>query len=239
MRTAVSGSDGSYRFRISQPGRYTVVIELTGFQKVSNDDVLVLLGRTFTVNAQLQRRQCLETVNVTAAERQIDLKSVTLSPQRHRRRIRPHSESAHVPGDRADGPRRELRRHRRRLSGPWRQRRREPFSSTASSTNSLIDGRTASGHGLRIPAGSAGQDQRHQRGVRRRARRRDQRGHQVGRQQLQRRRSLLLHRQRPQRRHRSAHPAEPGRQSDRVPSCRTTNRSTTATSSAARSAVRS
>ena len=39
-------------------------------------------------------------------------------------------------------------------------------------TNSLINGSVAAGHGVRVPAGSAGQDRRHRRRVRRRARRR-------------------------------------------------------------------
>jgi len=79
VRTAISGSDGSYRVPDLEPGRYTVVIELTGFQKVSNDDVLVLLGRTFNINAQLKAGNVSEVVNVTAAEKQIDLRSVTMS----------------------------------------------------------------------------------------------------------------------------------------------------------------
>jgi len=79
VRTAVSGADGSYSVPDIPPGRYMVVIELSGFQKVSNDDVLVLLGRTFTVNAQLTVGNVSEVVNVTAAEKQIDLKDVTLA----------------------------------------------------------------------------------------------------------------------------------------------------------------
>ena len=79
VRSAVSGADGSYSVPDLEPGRYTVVIELSGFQKISNDDVLVLLGRTFAVNAQLTVGNVSETVNVTAAEKQIDLKSVTIS----------------------------------------------------------------------------------------------------------------------------------------------------------------
>ncbi|MEP7310412.1 MAG: carboxypeptidase regulatory-like domain-containing protein [Acidobacteriota bacterium] len=79
VRSAVSGAEGAYSVPDLEPGRYTVVIELSGFQKVSNDDVLVLLGRTFTVNAQLTVGNVSETVNVTAAEKQIDLKSVTIS----------------------------------------------------------------------------------------------------------------------------------------------------------------
>ncbi len=79
IRSAVSGSDGSYSVPDLEPGRYTVVIELSGFQKVSNDDVLVLLGRTLAVNAQLTVGNVSETVYVTAAEKQIDVKDVTLS----------------------------------------------------------------------------------------------------------------------------------------------------------------
>ena len=94
MRSAVSGSDGSYSVPDLEPGRYTVVIELSGFQKVSNDDVLVLLGRTFTVNAQLTVGNVSETVNVTAAEKQIDLKSVDDFAQRHVGRV----------GSAAEGP---------------------------------------------------------------------------------------------------------------------------------------
>ncbi len=81
-----------------EPGRYTVVIELSGFQKVSNDDVLVLLGKTFTVNAQLTVGNVSEVVNVTAAEKQIDLTERDDRPQRHRRRVRSYAEGAHLPG---------------------------------------------------------------------------------------------------------------------------------------------
>ena len=58
-------------------------------------------------------------------------------------------------------------------------------------TNSLINGSLAPEHGVRVPAGSAGQDDGHRGGVRRRARRRHQRGDQVGRQHVPRRSALL------------------------------------------------
>src|ERR1700710_2907307 len=44
VRTAVSAADGSYRFPDLAPGRYLVTVELSGFQKASVDNVLVLLG---------------------------------------------------------------------------------------------------------------------------------------------------------------------------------------------------
>jgi hypothetical protein len=79
MRTVVTGSDGAYRVPDLTPGRYTVVVELSGFQKANFDDVLVILGREFPVNAELQPGAVTEVVNVTGTEKQIDLKSVTLS----------------------------------------------------------------------------------------------------------------------------------------------------------------
>ena len=80
VRTTVSGADGVYRFPDLEPGRYSVTIELQGFQKVSADDVLVLLGKTFNIDAELKPGAVTETVNVTAEEeKQIDLKSVTLA----------------------------------------------------------------------------------------------------------------------------------------------------------------
>src|SRR6185312_7268168 len=61
------------------PGRYSVDIELQGFQKSTAPDVQVLLGRTFTVNSQLKVGNVTEAVTVTGqAERPIDLTSVTL-----------------------------------------------------------------------------------------------------------------------------------------------------------------
>ena len=80
VRTAVTGADGSYRIPELRPGRYTVTIELQAFQKVSVDDVIVLLGRDFSVDAELKPGAVTETVNVTGqVEKQIDLKDVTLS----------------------------------------------------------------------------------------------------------------------------------------------------------------
>src|SRR5215471_12061401 len=80
VRTTASAADGTYRFVDISPGRYTVAFELQGFQKVTVDDVLVLLGRTFPLDAELKVGAVTEVVNVTGeAERQIDLKTVTLA----------------------------------------------------------------------------------------------------------------------------------------------------------------
>jgi outer membrane receptor protein involved in Fe transport len=80
MRVVVSGGDGTYRLADLDPGRYSISIELQGFQKVVVDDLIVLLGRTLVADARLQPGVLSEIVNVTAdAAKQLDLASVTLA----------------------------------------------------------------------------------------------------------------------------------------------------------------
>src|SRR6185295_14963347 len=80
QRVVVSGGDGTYRLPDLDPGRYSVSIELDTFQKVMVDDVIVLLGRTVGVDAELKPGVLTETVNVTAdAAKQLDLTNVTLA----------------------------------------------------------------------------------------------------------------------------------------------------------------
>jgi outer membrane receptor protein involved in Fe transport len=79
-RVVVSGADGSYRVPDLEPGRYSVTIELQSFQKVVVDDVIVLLGRTLTVDAELRPGALTEVVSVTGeTTKQLDLTNVTLS----------------------------------------------------------------------------------------------------------------------------------------------------------------
>ncbi|MGC4084564.1 MAG: TonB-dependent receptor [Vicinamibacterales bacterium] len=79
-RTVVSGADGTFRLAELEPGRYTVTVELQGFQKVEVSDVAVLLGRTVEFPAVLQVGAVSEVISVTAdVTRSIDLRSVTLS----------------------------------------------------------------------------------------------------------------------------------------------------------------
>src|SRR4051812_7098906 len=79
VRTVVSNGDGSFQIADLDPGRYRIAVELTGFQKIQADDVLILLGRTATFPARLQVGALTETVNVTAdAVKQLDLRSTTV-----------------------------------------------------------------------------------------------------------------------------------------------------------------
>lgn len=79
-RTVVSGADGGFRFPDLDPGRYSVVVELQGFQKVEADDIIVLLGRTVEFPAVLKVGSVSEVVNVSAeASKQVDLSTVTIA----------------------------------------------------------------------------------------------------------------------------------------------------------------
>ena len=79
-RTVVSGPDGGYRVPDLEPGRYTVTIELSGFQKVQADDVLVLLGRMADVPAALKVGGVSEVVTVSGdTKTQVDLRSTTVA----------------------------------------------------------------------------------------------------------------------------------------------------------------
>src|SRR6476660_1310200 len=79
-RVVVSGSDGTYRIPDLEPGRYTVSVELAGFQKVQADDVLVLLGRTADFPATLKVGGVSEVVTVSSDTRtQVDLRSTTVA----------------------------------------------------------------------------------------------------------------------------------------------------------------
>ena len=79
-RSVVSATDGSYRIPDLDPGRYTVTVELQGFQKVQADDVLVLLGRTADFPATLKVGGLTEVVTVTSdTKTQVDLHSTTVA----------------------------------------------------------------------------------------------------------------------------------------------------------------
>src|SRR6185369_12648051 len=65
-RLFVTDANGQYIAPDLNPGRYTVTFELTGFSKVERNDIAVVLGRTFELNAQMTIGSVTETVEVTA-----------------------------------------------------------------------------------------------------------------------------------------------------------------------------
>lgn len=77
--TTVTSGDGTYTIPDLDPGRYSVVAELTGFQKAQDDSVLVLLGRTVEFSPKLALGNVSEVVDVTGTTPQIDVKTATVA----------------------------------------------------------------------------------------------------------------------------------------------------------------
>lgn len=77
--SAVTGSEGTYLIPDLDPGRYTVVAELSGFQKAQDDNVLVLLGRNIEFSPKLALGNVSEIVDVTGTTPQIDVKTPTVA----------------------------------------------------------------------------------------------------------------------------------------------------------------
>ena len=79
-RTQVTSADGVYTIPDLEPGHYAVVVELSGFSKIQMGDVLVSLGKTLKVDAQLKVGDMSEVVQVQAEARPaIDLRSTLVS----------------------------------------------------------------------------------------------------------------------------------------------------------------
>src|SRR5438477_922363 len=79
VRTAVTTTDGKFVLPDLDPGRYTVTVELSGFQKAEDQNLLILLGRTIEFSPKLAIGAVTEVVNITGATPQIDPKSTTVA----------------------------------------------------------------------------------------------------------------------------------------------------------------
>jgi len=78
-RSFVTDADGRYTAPNLAPGRYKVSFEITGFKKVERDDIDILLGRTFTLDARLDVGSLTETVQVTGeATPLVDVRSTVV-----------------------------------------------------------------------------------------------------------------------------------------------------------------
>jgi hypothetical protein len=65
VRTFVTDGNGQFLAADLNPGRYNVSFELSGFSKVERNDISVVLGRAFQLDAQLAVGALTETVQVT------------------------------------------------------------------------------------------------------------------------------------------------------------------------------
>jgi Carboxypeptidase regulatory-like domain/TonB dependent receptor len=77
-QTAVTGTDGTYRYPALPPGLYTVTFELTGFQTLKREEIRLGLNQTLTVDAELQLSSLQETVTITGDSPTVDVKSTTV-----------------------------------------------------------------------------------------------------------------------------------------------------------------
>ena len=73
--TAVSDGEGVYRFVGVAPGTYVLRIEMAGFEPQERTDVNVGLGRTVTADFTLVVKGLSETVEVSGAASQVDVRS--------------------------------------------------------------------------------------------------------------------------------------------------------------------
>ncbi|MEZ5415939.1 MAG: TonB-dependent receptor [Vicinamibacterales bacterium] len=78
-KTYVTDEKGQYFALDLTPGRYTVTFELSGFTSVQRNDVIVVLGRAFTLDAQLSVGALSEAVTVTAAAPLVDSRSTLIA----------------------------------------------------------------------------------------------------------------------------------------------------------------
>lgn len=80
-----SGTDGFYRFPVLPSGTYEVQAELSGFQNVTQKELRIFVGKTLTVDFQLELQTVKETVEVSKKPSLIDVTTtevaVTVPPE--------------------------------------------------------------------------------------------------------------------------------------------------------------
>jgi hypothetical protein len=78
-QATVSLADGTYRFRALRPGSYNLNYELSGFQTLNREGIVVSGARTITVNVTLDVATVAETITVTGESPVVDVKNTALS----------------------------------------------------------------------------------------------------------------------------------------------------------------
>src|SRR4029077_10724876 len=73
VQSTVTQPDGKFLFPALPTGVYKLVFELSGFQKLTRENIQVVLGQTLSVDAQLPLPSLSEPVNVTGESPVIDV----------------------------------------------------------------------------------------------------------------------------------------------------------------------
>src|SRR5256885_501042 len=74
-RSVVTGTDGKYNIAPVPAGQYELVFELAGFQTFKRSGIVLGLGQTLNVDAQMQVASLQENVTVTAESPVVDMQS--------------------------------------------------------------------------------------------------------------------------------------------------------------------
>src|SRR5262245_37478056 len=80
-QSAVTEADGKYRFPALPSGRYALTFELSGFQTVKRENILITLGQTTTLDMQLPLATLQGSVTVTGESPVIDLQSTKVGSE--------------------------------------------------------------------------------------------------------------------------------------------------------------
>src|SRR4051812_21601034 len=77
-RTSVTEVNGTYRFPSLPEGTYQLAFELSGFQTYKRTNIVLSLGQTLTVDAQLQVQSLKESVPVPAESPLVDVQTTSV-----------------------------------------------------------------------------------------------------------------------------------------------------------------
>ena len=77
--TGVSDAGGVYRFPSLVPGTYTVKLELAGFQTITRENIVVLVGQTTPIDFAMKVAALAENITVTGASPTVDTTSANVS----------------------------------------------------------------------------------------------------------------------------------------------------------------
>src|ERR1043166_3229408 len=75
VQTTVTQPDGKFLFPALPSGAYKLTFELSGFQKLTRENIQVAVGQTLSVDAQLPIASLAESVTVTGASPVVDVTS--------------------------------------------------------------------------------------------------------------------------------------------------------------------
>src|SRR5947207_11242181 len=78
VRTALTEADGRFMFPGMPSGTYKLTFELQGFRKIDRDNVIVVLGQTISLDAQMQIGGLAENATVTADSPVVDVSTTKI-----------------------------------------------------------------------------------------------------------------------------------------------------------------